>query len=165
MIKTWIGRNQTSRLTSVERYWEKVDKGTKEECWPWLGAIHNGGYGTFVAGRKTWQAHRYGWILHHSFDPGIMYVCHVCDNPSCQNPSHLFLGTVRDNNQDRHRKGRSRGAGWRAHNKTKLNPVQVRAIRRLYATGEYTQKQIAAKFGVVHQLVSQIVRGEIWPGV
>lgn len=63
----------------------------------------------------------YGWIL----ERGV--VCHKCDNPPCCNPRHLWLGTVGDNNRDRHEKGRTfRGT---AHHSARLTDEQVREIR------------------------------------
>ena len=157
----WFGRNQASVLSPEDRYWEKVDLCGPHECWPWLASTNAGGYGRFDKRLGYELAHRYAWFLAYG-DPGLMCVLHKCDNPSCQNPDHLFLGTRDDNNKDRMRKGRGRGAPWYNHNKAKLNPDRVALVRRLYATNRYTLKQLATQFGVSFQLVSQIVRREIW---
>jgi hypothetical protein len=38
-------------------------------------------------------------------DVANKFVCHMCDSPACCNPSHLYLGTGRENNLDRHARG------------------------------------------------------------
>jgi hypothetical protein len=39
--------------------------------------------------------------------PDGMLVLHTCDNPPCVNPDHLYLGTWKDNMQDRIKRGRN----------------------------------------------------------
>jgi hypothetical protein len=69
-----------------------------------MGKRQPEGYGRFgVAGRGTILAHRYAWELAHGEIPEDVMVCHTCDNPPCCNERHHFLGTVVDNNADRHR--------------------------------------------------------------
>lgn len=60
---------------------------------------------------KTVRAHRASWILHNGSIPPGLHVLHSCDNPPCVNPEHLFLGTDKDNAQDRENKKRSSGKG------------------------------------------------------
>ena len=41
----------------MDRFWEKVNRGDENACWPWLGAKRNGGYGAFWLRGKLELAH------------------------------------------------------------------------------------------------------------
>jgi hypothetical protein len=94
-----------------DRFWSKVAK-TRDGCWEWAGGMFNSGYGQFCIRHHPYLAHRVAYELTYGPIPsGSGYhgtcVCHRCDNKSCVNPSHLFLGTHQDNIRDRVAKGRS----------------------------------------------------------
>lgn len=89
---------------AVERFWAKVDK--SGECWEWLAHKTDCGYGRISIGGEMLSAHRVSWSIHFGPIPPGLCVCHKCDNKLCVNPSHLFLGTITDNNRDKSAKGR-----------------------------------------------------------
>ena len=76
-------------------------------CWEWQGSKNADGYGTISARCKQFRTHRVVWQLIFG-EIGNLHVCHSCDNPSCCNPEHLFLGTNQQNMQDRQSKGRTK---------------------------------------------------------
>lgn len=91
-----------------DRFWEKVDK--SKDCWEWTACISSFGYGKFVVhkGDSPSVAHRLSYSMEVGPIPVGMQVLHKCDNPRCVRPSHLFLGTQKDNVADMHAKGRWR---------------------------------------------------------
>lgn len=89
-----------SKRDTFDKYVLKLDTG----CWEWTG-YREKGYGRF----RGQLAHRIAYKRATGRDPGSLFVCHVCDNPPCVNPEHLWLGTNRDNQSDASIKGRARG--------------------------------------------------------
>lgn len=107
------------RDDELQRFMRLVEQ--TETCWIWIGAL-NKRYGTFATKIgdkwKNRRAHRVSYE-HFNGDLGDKLVCHKCDNPKCVNPSHLFLGTQKDNLEDASRKGRTYRGGpgipWNRH--------------------------------------------------
>jgi hypothetical protein len=97
------------KMTTNERFFAKVNK--TKSCWPWTASVRNvDGYGCFVVttngNRKNWLAHRFSWVINFGQITNGLHVLHKCDNPSCVNPEHLFLGTHARNMLDMKLKGR-----------------------------------------------------------
>ena len=91
----------------AQRLWYGVKVNDETDCWEWTKSKNHQGYGIFgVCGRNV-RVHRFAYeLLVGDIGEGLL-VCHRCDNTSCINPSHLFLGTHKDNAVDRKVKGRS----------------------------------------------------------
>jgi len=131
-------------------------------CIEWQGSKDKDGYGTFRSGKRDHKAHRFAYEKAFGIIPKGMLVCHTCDNPSCCNPEHLFLGTPRDNSNDCVNKGRQAKGVWNAN--AKLTDHIVCLIREMYKSGK-TQQEIADIFGLFQTTVSRIVRGVAWKHV
>jgi hypothetical protein len=131
-------------------------------CINFTGSRDNCGYGRLSYKGRARLSHRVAFEEYVSPIPDGMQVLHKCDNPSCVNPSHLFLGTVDDNMADMKAKGRGRGPRGTGCHLTKLRPDQAYAIRWRALSGGEKHKHIAADFGVTRKNVGAIGRFETW---
>ena len=140
------------------RFWAKVDK--SKDCWLWTGCLDRDGYGFIGIDGVPRRTHRVVLLLEGSDVPSGMLVCHHCDNPSCVNPDHLFIGTQSDNIRDMYRKGRNNNVGLKGemNGSSKLTDAEVLAIRE--EPGKV--RDIAKKYGVSKSLISVIKRREGW---
>jgi len=142
-----------------ERFWSKVDK--SGGCWLWRASrFLSTGYGRIHVNGRSCGAHRIAWELTFGTIPEGLFVCHRCDNKTCCNPAHLFLGTADDNMQDKTNKGRAtRGADV---NTCRLSRDQVQEVRAEYRSGKVTQQQLANRYGVKQPAISKIVLRTSW---
>ena len=138
----------------------------KKDCWEWTGAKKKKGYGNVRINKKYYLAHRVAfWIANGDFQDKFL-VCHICDNPSCCNPNHLMLGTVKSNSADMFRKNRQQSfknmaRGEKNHN-SKLRVSDILKIRNLYRSGIVNQYQLADMFNVSQPCIGQIIRRNSW---
>jgi hypothetical protein len=95
----------TTRDLIERRFWPKVVK--SDQCWLWTAAKNEQGYGLLCLSGHMYKAHRLAYYLERGPFPDSLFVCHHCDTPACVKPSHLFLGTQKDNLGDAKRKGRT----------------------------------------------------------
>jgi hypothetical protein len=138
-----------------------------------------GGYGLLRVGKRKVPVHRVSYELHndcalppHSARSRADDICvlHRCDHRICVNPDHLFLGTRKDNADDRDRKGRHAGA--RCAKKGEENGIAflteeiVREMRLRWDRNEFeTYVQLGDAYGTVPENASMIVRRVAWKHV
>lgn len=167
---TW----STNKVTILRRDFSRFDRyckfktflghfeiGLFDECWLWVGSINDDGYGCFgctLNGHQVYQAHVASYLffvgsIPRKHNKKKLEVCHSCDNPSCVNPYHLWLGTHKQNIKDMDNKQRR---------STSLSKDQVKKIRNLYATGKYTYYQLGEKFDVHSATIGYVLRQDTW---
>ena len=154
--------------TEYERWLAKVDvKTDKESCWIWRGSKYRGGYGHFrryLNGKWTMgKAHRFSYEYHYKKSIKEMegfLVCHTCDNPSCVNPHHLFLGNTKDNIADKVKKGRQGKPKNPNHNN--LSYDIVKQMRKIASESKLNYRQLGKLFDTSATQAYRIVNFKTW---
>jgi hypothetical protein len=147
--RTTAGRIQPKNV--LERLWAKSTGHSDDECWEYWGkdAQRAGHVRIRKDDKQRMFVHRLAWEAHNAEPvPAGLYVLHRCDNPKCFNPKHLFIGTLKDNMQDMHKKGRGRPP-------SKLTKEQRKEIAR----SSLSSTILAEQYGVTSARIRQIKRG------
>lgn len=156
------GRERKKPKSVRDRYYSMISTRHDSECWRWLHAKNEGGYGLIQIGRTSRFAHRVSWILHRGRIPEGMCVLHRCDNPECTNPKHLFLGTHADNMRDMKEKGRGRSAIGEESSAAKLTEKMVKEIRAKRQEHGRKYKHLAKEYGVSDVAIRAVCIGRTW---
>lgn len=151
----------------IERFWARFKEDKKTGCLEWTYSKNPKGYGQYMIGgrgqQRRFYTHRLSWMLTFGKIPKGFIVCHKCDNPSCGNPSHLFLGTYKDNTNDMMKKGRHWYIKVDPLLYSKLNFEKAREIRETKHL--LSIKQQALKYGVCASTIKNVRKGRTWNGV
>lgn len=135
------------------------------ECWCWIGSKCKDGYGQFhvkIDGKwKSIRPHRYSYEIFKGEIGDKKVVCHHCDNPSCVNPEHLFLGTQKDNIQDALKKKRMVGPRGMQQWQAKFIDEDIKKIRLLNKEG-MNGNQISKLYKVDRRVIYDILKNVTW---
>ena len=136
-----------------------IDINTK--CWNWQGFCFKRApgvlsYGQFNLNGKTLKAHRVSYEIFSGKIKNGLKCLHKCDNPSCVNPAHLFLGTDADNVRDKIAKGRQC--------KGETHGMSILSLKDIYFIRASTDSQtkLGKQFNVSQQHISRIKLGICW---
>lgn len=142
----------------IKNFWSRINIKEENDCWEWNSRTERNGYGIYQTAENfglSRFAHRCAWQLQNG-DTNNLFVLHKCDNPKCCNINHLFLGTQKDNMEDKVNKNRQ--TKGESCNFSKLTIEQVRLIRKDLRF----QKIIALEYGMHQSAISLIKNNKTW---
>ncbi len=133
-------------------------------CHEWTGRKDKKGYGKEGYRSKYVTAHRLLWMFERGPLTKSQWLLHTCDNPSCCNLDHLYIGTPKDNAIDmycRKRQGKRNYCKGERSNLSTLTELQVIEILKMKKNG-LCGSVIARTFGVTKTAIYHILNGASW---
>lgn len=136
---------------------DKISPEPNSGCWIWVGNTVNGRYGwvRYEGSNKT--AHRVSWCVKNGVIPKNKMILHHCDNKLCVNPDHLYVGTHRDNMNDK--VARNKQFKGETVPTAKLTDNEARQIKNDKNTSGV---ELARKYGVSPATISEIRLSRHW---
>lgn len=145
------------RYTPKEYLLRKCVLNQQTDCWEWVGSFFNSGYGSASFNYKTHLAHRLSFEIFVG-PIGNNHVLHICDNPKCINPKHLFLGNHADNMSDKVNKNRQYRPKGVSHTGAKLSEEIIRKIR----ASDKKNSELAKEYDIDRAQISRIRNNKAW---
>lgn len=124
---------------------------TSDGCWQWTAATSHGYASMGYQGKikKVCTLIYELFILEDSIPTGLC-VLHKCDNRSCINPDHLYLGTKGDNIRDRTERNPISFMG-----RSKLSDDDISRIKYLVLSG-YDKQMLANEYKVTLRTIQRV---------
>lgn len=133
-------------------------------CWFCSAGGDESRYGTIWYLGSNISNHIASWMVHRGPIPIGLQVLHTCDVKRCICPEHLFIGTVGDNMQDKHAKGRHDPRYGALNPCAVLDDEKVREIRFFLQSG-MSNADIARHFNISPSVISNIKHRKTWSHV
>lgn len=136
-------------------------------CRLWSLKPSRAGYGIMWWKDRTQTAHRLSWQAEYGPIPTGLWVLHKCDVRACIEPTHLFLGTPKDNMQDKIRKGRGFIPDPTTHVRGTEHPFAIlneRRVRLIRASAE-SAAAAARRYGVSKSAIKAVRSRKTWSHV
>lgn len=147
------------------KFFASIDTQDPSTCWNWTGPKQIG-YGFLQVGKRDGpnyfyeRAHRFSFRIFNNVALSEKeFICHRCDNPSCVNPAHLFLGTALDNMRDKVKKERH---AW--GEKSKRGHLTEKDVKEIFALKRQglSNKEISEIFNIHVRTSYRILDRETW---
>jgi ethanolamine utilization microcompartment shell protein EutL len=161
-------------IRRTQDLYERSERRPGSACWWWLLGTSNGhaqmwAYDEDMGDKKAIRGCRAAWYIATGAKLGDRVAYMKCMNKLCVNPAHAAAGTRQEMGEHITKVGRLKGkftvqrrlnlaAARRASGVVDTPPEVVLAIRA--AQKSVTNVQLAAQYGITHQTVARMRRGE-----
>lgn len=143
--------------TKISRFMKNIIFRPKTRCWIWTGLVDKDGYSRF----SMWRGHRYSYSIFNGPIGKSVLVCHSCDNTTCVNPEHLWLGSQADNIADRDKKNRQAKGNRLRPERRHLEVKEALKIREEMLVW-LTYRKAAEKYNISIGMVANIKHARSW---